>query len=172
MKHLLLVISLIPTLVFAQEGKFTVQGTIKGINDKTEIVIKNEELSPTPLATFKSTKDKFEASGIITEPGLYQLSVKGSPQKLMIFLDESNITIEGELVALQNAKVTGSKSHDVFVNFKEIFNPLFVKFTAYSQQLKSEEKDVDASIKKAYDEIVDEVNTKKIHSSISMLILL
>ncbi len=51
MKHLLLVVLLIPTLGFAQEGKFTVQGTIKGINDKTEIVIKNEELT-TPLATF------------------------------------------------------------------------------------------------------------------------
>ena len=161
MKHLLLVVLLIPTLVFAQEGKFTVQGTIKGINDKTEIVIKNEELSPTPLATFKSTKDKFEGSGIITEPGLYQLTVKGSTQKLMIFLDASNITIEGELVALQNAKVTGSKSHDVFVDFKEIFNPLLVKFTTYSQKLKSEEKDADESIKKAYDEIVDEVNIKK-----------
>ncbi len=161
MKHLLLVVLLIPTLVFAQEGKFTVQGTIKGINDKTEIVIKNEELSPTPLATFKSTKDKFEGSGTITEPGLYQLTVKGSTQKLMIFLDASNITIEGELVALQNAKVTGSKSHDVFVDFKEIFNPLLVKFTTYSQKLKSEEKDADESIKKAYDEIVDEVNTKK-----------
>ena len=161
MKHLLLVILSIPTLVFAQEGKFTVQGTIKGINDKTEIVIKNEELSPTPLATFKSTKDKFEGSGTITEPGLYQLTVKGSTQKLMIFLDASNITIEGDLVALQNAKVTGSKSHDVFVDFKEIFNPLLVKFTTYSQKLKSEEKDADESIKKAYDEIVDEVNTKK-----------
>ena len=52
MKHLLLVVLLIPTLVFAQEGKFTVQGTIKGVNDKTEIVIKNEEIRSTPLATF------------------------------------------------------------------------------------------------------------------------
>ena len=161
MKNLFLFLLSIPTFVFAQEAKFSVQGTIKGMNDKTEIVIKNEEISPTPLATFKSTKDKFQTSGIITEPGLYQLSVKGSTQKLMIFLDASNITIEGELGALQNAKVTGSNSHDVYDNFKEIFNPLLVKFTTYSKKLKSEENDTDASIKKTYDEIVDEVNTKK-----------
>jgi peroxiredoxin len=160
MKYLLLVIFALPTMVFAQGGKFSVKGTIKGIKDKTELVLKNEELNPTPLATFNSTGEKFETSGMISEPGLYQLSVKGSQQKLMIFLDASSITIEGELVALQNAKVTGSKSHDVFANFNATFNPLFAKLSSYAQKLNSGDKDTDGAIRKSYGEVVADVNTK------------
>jgi len=160
MKYLLLVIFALPTMIFAQGGKFSVKGTIKGIKDKTELVLKNEELNPTPLSTFNSTGEKFETSGMISGPGLYQLSVKGSQQKLMIFLDASNITIEGELVALQNAKVTGSKSHDVFANFNATFNPLFAKLSSYAQKLNSGDKDTDGAIRKSYGEVVADVNSK------------
>jgi hypothetical protein len=97
---------------------------------------------------------------MISGPGLYQLSVKGSQQKLMIFLGASNITIEGELVALQNAKVTGSKSHDVFANFNATFNPLFAKLSSYAQKLNSGDKDTDGAIRKSYGEVVADVNSK------------
>lgn len=160
MKYLLLVLFALPVISFAQGGKFSFRGTIKGIKDKTELVLKNEEQEPTTLATFRSTGEKFETSGMINEPGLYQLSIKDSQQKLMIFLDASNIVIEGDLIVLQNAKVTGSKSHDDFASFNSTFNPLFAKLSAFAQKLNSGDKDVDGTIRKSYSEVVSEVNTK------------
>jgi regulator of replication initiation timing len=160
MKYLLIVLLALPAITFSQGGKFSIRGTIKGIKDKTELSLKNEEQAPTTLATFKSTGEKFETSGMITEPGLYQLSIKDSQQKLMIFLDASNIVIEGDLLVLQNAKVTGSKSHDDFASFNSTFNPLFAKLSAFAQKLNSGDKDVDGTIRKSYTEVVSEVNTK------------
>jgi peroxiredoxin len=68
--------------------------------------------------------------------------------------------IEGDLLALQNAKVTGSKTHDVFVLFNATFNPLFAKLSAFAQKLNNGDKDADGSIRKAYGEVAAEVNTK------------
>ena len=160
MKYLLLILLALPYMSFAQGGKFSIRGSIKGLKDKTELILKNEEQTPITLATFKSTGEKFETSGMITEPGLYQLSIKGSQQKLMIFLDASNITIEGDLLVLQNAKVNGSKSHDDFALFNSTFNPLFAKLSSFAQKLNSGDKDVDGAIRKSYSEVVLEVNTK------------
>lgn len=150
----------LPLFALSQTKQFSIKGTMKGLKDKTEMVLKNEELNPEPLSIFISNGEKFETKGELSEPGLYQLSVKGSQQKLMIFLDASDIIIEGDLVALQNAKVTGSKSHDDFVAFNTTFNPLFAKLSAFAQKLNSGDKDADGSIRKAYSEVVVEVNAK------------
>ncbi|MEN9953015.1 MAG: hypothetical protein RLZZ520_1283 [Bacteroidota bacterium] len=160
MKYLIGLLLALPLISFSQIQKFSVKGTIKGLKDKSELILKNEELNPEPLSTFISNGEKFETKGEIAEPGLYQLSIKGSQQKLMIFLEASDMVIEGELVALQNAKVTGSKSHDDFVAFNSTFNPLFAKLSAFAQKLNSGDKDADGSIRKAYGEVVAEVNTK------------
>jgi peroxiredoxin len=160
MKYIIGLLIALPLVSFSQLQKFTLKGTIKGLKDKSELVLKNEELNPEPLSTIISSSEKFETKGEIAEPGLYQLSIKGSQQKLMIFLDGSDMIIEGDLVALQNAKVSGSKSHDDFVAFNATFNPLFAKLSAFAQKLNSGDKDVDGSIRKAYGEVVAEVNTK------------
>ncbi|MFM1793795.1 MAG: hypothetical protein RL642_180 [Bacteroidota bacterium] len=160
MRYFIGLILALPLFAASQTKTFSIKGTIKGLKDKTELVLKNEELNPEPISSFISKGDKFETKGELPEPGLYQLSVKGSQQKLMIFLDASDLTIEGDLVALQNAKVTGSKSHDDFVAFNTTFNPLFAKLSVFAQKLNGGDKDADGSIRKAYGEVVAEVNTK------------
>jgi len=160
MKYVVAFLLAFPLISLSQTQKFTLKGTIKGLKDKSELILKNEELNPEPLATFISNGEKFETKSEIAEPGLYQLSIKGSQQKLMIFLDGSDIMIEGDLVVLQNSKVTGSKAHDDFVAFNSTFNPLFAKLSAFAQKLNNGDKDADGSIRKAYGEVVAEVNTK------------
>jgi len=160
MKYLLGILFAFPVFSFSQVQNFSLKGSLKGLKDKTELVLKNEEINPEPLATFVSAGEKFETKGEITEPGLYQLTVKGSQQRLMIFLDASAITVEGDLQTLQNAKVSGSKAHDDFVAFNATFNPLFAKLSAFAQKLNGGDKDADGSIRKAYSEVVAEVNAK------------
>lgn len=160
MKYLIALLLALPFIGFSQVQKFTVKGTIQGLKDKSELMLKNEEINPDPLSTFLSSGENFETVGEISEPGLYQLSIKGSQQKLMLFLDGSDVVIEGQLVSLQNAKVTGSKSHDDFVTFNGTFNPLFAKLSAFAQKLNNGDKDTDGSIRKAYGEVVAEVNSK------------
>lgn len=140
--------------------EFSINGYLKGLKDKSELSLKNEEMGSEPLVTFVSSGEEFQAKGKISEPGLYQLTIKGSQQKLMIFLDASNVSIQGDLLTLQNAKVTGSKSHDDFTAFNATFNPLFAKLSVFAQKLNNGDKDADGSIRKAYGEVVAEVNAK------------
>lgn len=158
MKKILSIILIFPALVFAQEGNYTIKGIFKGMPDKTELVLKNEEVSPEPLATFVSKGDQFQVAGKLKEPGLYQLAAKNGQQKMFIFLDASTIAIEGDFAVIQNAKVTGSKTHDDFVVFNNTFNPLFAKLSSYAQQLNQHPKTENAPLKKNYADVVAEVS--------------
>lgn len=158
MKKFISLLLFFPALVFAQEGNYSIKGMLKGMPDKTELVLKNEEVSPEPLASFVSKGDQFQVSGKLKEPGLYQLSTKNGQQKMFVFLDASSINIEGDFAVIQNAKVTGSRTHDDFAAFNNIFNPLFAKLTSLAQQLNQGVKDENGAIKKGYADVVAEVN--------------
>jgi len=158
MKKILSILLILPALVFAQEGNYSIKGTLKGMPDKTELVLKNEEVSPEPLATFVSKGDQFQVAGKLKEPGLYQLAAKNGQQKMFIFLDASTIAVEGDFAVIQNAKVTGSKTHDEFVLFNNTFNPLFAKLSAFAQQLNQNPNNENAPLKKNYADVVAEVN--------------
>jgi hypothetical protein len=89
MKKFLSLLLMIPVLAFSQEGNYSIKGILKGMPDKTELVLKNEEVSPEPLATFVSKGDQFQVAGKLKEPGLYQLAAKNGQPKMFIFLDAS-----------------------------------------------------------------------------------
>ena len=158
MKKFLSLLLMIPVLAFSQEGNYSIKGILKGMPDKTALVLKNEEVSPEPLATFVSKGDQFQVTGKLKEPGLYQLAAKNGQQKMFIFLDASEIKVEGDFAVIQNAKVTGSKTHDDFVVFNNTFNPLFAKLSGYAQQLNQNPNNENAALKKNYADVVAEVN--------------
>ncbi len=161
MKKALLILFILPAMLFAQTNdSFVITGTLKGMLDNTELVLKNEEISPEPLATVKSTGQQFKMTGKIAEPGMYYIQPKNSQQKLIIFLDASNVTVEGEFVKLQSATVKGSSTHNDFALFNATFNPLFTKLTAIAQQLNQGAKDDNGLMRKQYETIVGDINKK------------
>ena len=159
MKSTILLLLLVPCLLFSQSSKkYSIKGVLKGMTDKTELVLKNDELSKEPIASCKSKGDQFEITGDLKESGLYYISTKSGNDKLLIFLDASKISIEGDFSALQSARVTGSSTHNDFIAFNTTFNPLFTKLSALAQQLNQGAKDDDQQIRKAYTNSVGEVN--------------
>ena len=159
MKKILLILLVLPGLLLAQTNKkFSIKGTLKGMKDKTELSLKNDELGKEPIALIKSTGEHFEFNGELKEVGLYYISLKENNNKLLIFLDASKVTVDGDYTSLQTARVTGSSSHDDFVTFNNIFNPLFSKLSSSAQQLNQGAKDEDGAIRKSYSNSVGEVN--------------
>lgn len=157
MKNIIIAFFLLPLLSFAQGANFNIKGTLKGMPDNTELLLKSNDGSSEPLLTFKSKGEQLDAVGYLKEPGLYQLEVKNAPQKMMLFLDASNIRIEGEFASMQASRVTGSSAHNDFNSFNAIFNPLFSKLTTYAQQLNQGVKDENGLIRKNYNDLVAEV---------------
>ena len=159
MKNTLLLFLFLPCLLFSQTNKkYSIKGALKGMKDKTELVLKNDELSKEPISSTKSTGERFEFNGDIKESGLYYITPKDGNNKLLIFLDASKVNIEGDFASLQTARVTGSSSHDDFVSFNNTFNPLFTTLSSLAQQLNQGAKDEDGQIKKAYSNSVNDVN--------------
>lgn len=140
-----------------QEGSFSIKANFKGMGNNTELVLKANDESNGTLMLVKSKGENIDATGFLKEPGLYQLEVKNSNQKLMLFLDPSEIVINGNFSNIQLSDIRGSKAHDDFMLFNATFNPLFAKLTAAAQQLNQGAKDENGSIRKGYNDVVAEV---------------
>jgi peroxiredoxin len=157
MKKIIFILFLSPLFSLAQGGNFSIKGTLKGMADNTEFLLKSNDGSNETLLAFKSKGDQLNASGVLKEPGLYQLEAKNNPQKLMLFLDASELRVEGDFANMQSAKITGSSTHSDFNAFNTIFNPLFSMLTSYAQQLNQGVKDESGAIRKGYNDLVAEV---------------
>ena len=158
MRIILILLFAAPFFGFSQPKNFVISGKLKGLPDKTELYLKNEESGPDPIATAISAGENFVLKGSVAEPGLYQISSKNNQQKLIIFLDQGNINLEGDFNSLQTSKITGSSTHDDFMAFNNTFNPLFAKLTSLAQQLNQGVKDEGGAIRKGYNDLVAEVN--------------
>ena len=119
----LLFLFFIPSILFAQQKGFTINGSVKGISDGDEVKILSTSQDAAEIAKANIVKGKFVLNGSIDEPSLYWLVI-GKEQPQHIYLENSNITIEADKNAIKNVKITGSKSNDDFVDFRNVFNPL------------------------------------------------
>ena len=159
MKKIFFLLLMFPALLFSQDANnFTINGTLKGMLDKTELVLKTDQQDAEPILVVKSNGQQFSMTGKLSEPGLYFIQPKNGQQKLLIFLDASNVKIEGDFLKLQSASVTGSSSHNDFVAFNSIFNPLFTKLSSAAQQLNQRVKDDGGKIKAEYENAFSEIN--------------
>ncbi len=159
MRKTILLILILPSLLWGQTSNdFTINGTLKGMLDKTELILKSDQQDAEPILVVKSNGQQFTMSGKLVEPGMYFIQPKNGQQKLLLFLDASNVKIEGDFVKLQSAVVTGSASHNDFVEFNSIFNPLFSKLSSAAQQLNQRVKDDGGKIKTDYDNVSVEIN--------------
>jgi peroxiredoxin len=159
MKKAILLMLMLPSLLWGQASNdFTINGTFKGMLDKTELVLKSDQQDAEPLLVVKSDGQRFSMTGKLSEPGMYFIQPKNGQQKLLLFLDASTIKIEGDFVKLQSASVSGSASHNDFVEFNSIFNPLFSRLSAAAQQLNQRVKDEAGKIRADYDNASAEIN--------------
>ena len=122
MRKIFLVLFLIPACVFAQKSSFTITGTVSGFADGTAVKLANGN-DNSDMGSAKITKGKFVLKGSVDEPMLGKITF-GSENPQYIYVENKNITILGSKTDLQHLKVNGSPSHDDFIKFQQIFNPL------------------------------------------------
>lgn len=73
-------------------------------------------------------------------------------------MGNENVSLEGDLVAVQNFSVKGSSIHNDFTDFQKVFNPLMMRLSTLNQQISSKpELRRDDSLMLAYKATFDEV---------------
>jgi thiol-disulfide isomerase/thioredoxin len=126
----LLALLLLPFISFAQTpvkssaGDFTVNGFVKGLKDSTMVFLARPGQSNDVLATAYSQKGKFNLFGKIADGDIYQLSFIGYPKGSDVFLSPANLTVTGDVKALDNLIIAGSPVHADYQLYNQKFNPL------------------------------------------------
>lgn len=119
------------------QGSFQIKGTIRGAKENAKVSLRMDGQNNDLFAEATIKKGAFELNGNFTEKALYVLSVEEGKQSLGIFLEPSVVTVNGHIDSLQTAVVSGSKTHDEFLRFRQQFDPYFLKLDGYGRQLQN-----------------------------------
>ncbi len=127
MKKLLFAFILFPLSMLAQNQGFTIDGTLTGYSDSTEIQL-YENGASVPLATTVLKKGKFILKGKVDEPVLCLLIIgdgaNNSGVKPEIYVENKKLTFSASREAIAGYELKGSATHVVFKDFLKSFVPL------------------------------------------------
>ena len=121
-------LGLLHTNLFANTDKdtsFTITGNMVGFKDSTEVKLEDQNTG-VQIASGKILKGKFTLKGKLAEPTLCWLKIAGD-QDQYIYVENRTISVTGIKPIRTNYKVTGSQSHDDFMDFQKSFNPVIVR---------------------------------------------
>jgi peroxiredoxin len=157
MKNLVFLLAFLPSLLFAQE--FTVTGNVTGLPDGSVVRINNVNDNGL-VAQSTVTNGKFTIKGSIPEPNLHWITM-GKEQAQHLFLENTNINIEGTAKNLKNMQVTGSQAHKDFEQFRNVFNPLVADFNGTVALInKTDNEKKREQLMAQYDSLLKKINSE------------
>ncbi len=161
MRFIYSIILLVVAWSLQAQQAYTIKGVIKGLPDATEVTLHFDNPQSEPVSRTVIKNGKFELNGTITEPAIYVLTYNGSKQNLGIFLEAGQLTVTAHKDSLVYAKVNGSKLHTAFSEFRNEFDPLFVRLQQLgnfmSNPANAPKQD---SLYRIVTEVVSEINTR------------
>lgn len=108
-------------LISCTTDRFQINGFIDGA-EKTTVYL--QEVVNNSLVTIDSTslrEGKFRFRGRVKTPDLYGIKVGSNEDLILLFLENSTISITGNYDRLSESKVEGSSNHDLIVAFNHKF---------------------------------------------------
>jgi peroxiredoxin/soluble cytochrome b562 len=158
MKKFFLILSYLPTILFAQNNSFVITGDIQGLKDGEDVKITSTQENSQLIAKASIKGGAFLVKGSIPEPGLYWLTL-GSEQPQHIYLENKPIKISGIQKDIKNIKIEGSQSHKEFDDFRRVFNPLIGELNVAAAQVQKAENDTKRETHmKTYDSLSKKVS--------------
>jgi len=159
MIRLFLVLFLMPLCAFAQKTGFEITGSVTGFTDGTTVKIENGN-DNSAMGSAKTAGGKFTIKGSVEEPQLCKITI-GTEQPQYIYVENKKMTVSGSKADIQHLKVTGSSSHQDFMKFQEMFNPLISSLNATVTSInKTAGKPQYDALMKVYDSIKAVVQTR------------
>lgn len=130
-----LVLLLLPLFSVAQ--KLSLDGTVEGLPDGTNILLVDLENSAAKIDETKSKGGNFKLSGKLAGPGILGLMV-GDSMKTAVFLGNENVKVVGSIKQhIDDWKYNGSPNQTAFMEFQDQFIPKFEKVDELGKALQS-----------------------------------
>jgi peroxiredoxin len=109
------------TTTTAADG-FVIKGEIKGLEDGTPVSLLNGQTGAVEAETTVS-KEKFTLKGKLASPDFKLVMFYKQPPYTTIFLDNSTVTLTATKQTLDKIMVSGSPSHQDFLEFNNLMAP-------------------------------------------------
>ncbi len=110
------------TVIKKAVDEFQINGNFTGFADGVIVTLLDGNTGQ-PLQNTTLQKGKFSIKGKMPVPDFRALSFSSSPAYLMLFLDNSTVTLTGSADKLTQTTITGSPSNDEFIAFNNISFP-------------------------------------------------
>jgi len=159
MKRIFLILFLMPLYVLAQKPGFEITGSITGFPEGSAVKLENGN-DNSSMASGKIAAGKFILKGSVEEPQLCKLTI-ASEQPQYVYVENRKMTVAGSKTDIQHLKVSGSPSHQDFMKFQEMFNPLITSLNATVTSInKATGKPQYDALMKVYDSIRSVIQTR------------
>jgi hypothetical protein len=100
-----------------KDTSFTISGNMVGFKDSSEVKLEDQN-TDVQLAHARIIKGKFTLKGKLAEPTLCWLKIADDEDQY-IYVENKTISVTGIKPIKTNYKVTGSQSHNDFMDFKK-----------------------------------------------------
>ena len=113
----------------SSEPEFVVKGNIQDSDSVTFMLQKREAGKFITLDSALSRNGIFKMTGSVQFPEMEQLVATGRQKRVSFYIENSEITISGNLDSLSFAEVSGSKTQDEYQSFIDSNKPLSEKYS-------------------------------------------
>jgi thiol-disulfide isomerase/thioredoxin len=165
MKALFFAVFILPVFVHAQklmDSSFVITGDIKGLPEKSEVFLTDGNNNKDTLTKAFVKGGVFVLTGHLPEPNIFELNFVAQKKKTPLFIGNDKITISGTADNLKDLQVSGSSSHNDFMDFQKIFNPYIAQLNAMAQFSNSAQGAAKAdSVSKVYSALVTSIQASE-----------
>ena len=129
-------LAVLPQVTLAQQTaqtaapEFVITGNVKGLAENSSVFITDVSNPTDTLAETTVKAGQFILSGRVAEPNLFEVNFGSAQKKTPLFMGNDKINLSGAVEDLKSLKVTGSPSHNDFLEFQATFNPYFARLNS------------------------------------------
>ena len=142
---------------------FKIVGNVYGLNSRDLIYAKVENGKPVYLDTIRVSSENFNYTTANINQGDFRFLIPIYNQKkfIKLFIDNSNIRVEGYIDSIANLEITGSVSHTLFENLMKDYSLIEKKSKVISLELQLSEMEGDEiKSKKLEDDLYNNESNK------------
>jgi peroxiredoxin len=111
------------------EKKYNIEGSVEGLKDGYVWLMKRNDRQWVAVDSIKAKDGNFKFSGTVAQPEMYSLKIADAGD-ISFFIENSPIKVNAKLNLLDSAKVSGSASNDLYINYQK-------SLLVYSSQIES-----------------------------------
>lgn len=138
MKRIILSLLAVTSIVSCNkvgDNEFIIAGNAEGVKDGVEVYLQKQDSTGklVQLDTVKVEKGKFKFEGDFVEPGLHFIEVKETQGKVVLVLENGEITVDVKKDSINKSKVGGTYSNDQLAIYSKEYEKIQKKMMEFQQ---------------------------------------